>query len=114
MKTEDVILETLKKQRAELCQHPKLNSLSNLYSTIIQVRENQWKKEQGIVEKSITNPIDFKPLIDAVAEENIRNGVTKEILKESPAKCIDCEVTDDDSNVRYIAYNKLRQLTYDE
>jgi hypothetical protein len=113
MRNEDALLEILKRQKTELSQHPKLTSLSNLYSAVIQVRENQWNRENGLISKSTIPPVDFKPLIDAVAEENVRNGETREILKEKKADgCIDCIPPEVD--VMIVKKDRLGNLTRDD
>jgi hypothetical protein len=111
MSKSDAILEGLRKQRSQLSQHPRLTSLNNLCNACIRSNEYIWQKENGIIEKSTTNPIDFKPFIDAVGEENVKNGETRKISYEIPGKCIDCEVDSEEiEDTRYIKINKLKWI----
>jgi hypothetical protein len=109
MQNEQEIINTLKKQRQELSQHPKLGNLVKLYDACIDLHERNWLVNQGIILKSST-PIDFKPLIDGISEENKRNNEELELIE----KCKDCSNVETDEQIRFIKMNKLGMLTLDD
>jgi hypothetical protein len=108
MQNEQEIIDTLKAQRQEILQHPKLKSLAELYSKCIDLHENTWLAENGIILKS-SPPIDFKPLIDALGEENKRNEAEFKLLE----RCEDCINEDEEEQILYIKKNQLGMLTPD-
>jgi hypothetical protein len=109
MNREQQIIDALKKQRKELSYSSKLTSLIQLYDAVIDVHERNWLMDNGIIIKS--KPVDFKPLIDAVAEENVRNNELELIEK---SKCKDCSNIETDEQIRFIKMNKLGMLTLDD
>lgn len=102
--TQDKI-KMLREQQIEIAKHPKLTSLNQLYNEAIKVQEDIWLGEMGVIKKSRGDNVDFKPLIDAMAEELQKNDLD---LKELEG-CKDCEI-----KTLRIRRNKLGQFVRED
>ncbi len=87
MKSRNEIIRELKLQRREISTHPRLKELLKLYDACIAHHESLWLMEMGVVNKA-REPVDFKPLIDAISEENLKNEEDLKKLEE----CKDCDL----------------------
>jgi len=107
MTNEQEIISTLKREREEVSQHPRLSNLLRLYDYSIQLHEDNWHREMGIITKS--NLPDLKNILDGVGLENKRNNEELELIE----KCKDCS-NEETEEVRFIKRNKLGMLTVDD
>jgi hypothetical protein len=107
---EQQIVESLKRQRDEILNSPRLSNLVNLYSAVIDIHERRWAEDNGIITKS--KPVDLKPLIDAWALQYKENEDKLKFL-DNP-NCEDCTPQEEEKDTRNIKINKLKWIVLED
>ena len=106
MNKEQEIIDSLKRQREQIVNTPRLSNLVKLYDETINIHERRWANMNGCIMKS--EPVDLKPILDAVGEENKKNEEDLKLLNKS--KCKNCSPDDTEEETTNMVRNRLGML----